>query len=198
MSFGPDEREQLNSLITTSYFKGVKFYDVSQLMANPDGFNQAIDALDDLCWELIDGGSAGDCFVDYGVKVAAPEARGFVFGAALACYNNTGIVMLRKPDRLPSVAATIDFDKEYGKDSLQVPTGAINPDDKVIIVDDLIATGGTPEAAAKLVEMAGGKVLGVVALIELVGLGAREHLEALGYPVRSVLQFEAGDEAAQP
>lgn len=194
MSFDPTAYEHLSNLITTSPFKGVKFYDVAPLMADPEGFNDAAEALDELCWDLID--SCADEFpTEQGFKIASPEARGFVFGAAIASLNSTGIVMLRKPDKLPEVAATVDFGKEYGQDSLQAPIGAIQEGDRVVIVDDLIATGGTPAAAAKLVEMAGGKVLGIVALIELEGLGARKHLESLGYQVLSVLKFKADEEA---
>jgi len=190
MSLDPNDREQLKGLITTSHFKDVEFYDVAKLMADPEGFGLAVRAMDNLCEELIEA-SDDDALSTCEVKIASPEARGFVFGAAIAFYNDTGIVMLRKPDKLPSVAAEIDFGKEYGKDRLQIPTGAIESGDKVLIVDDLIATGGTPEAAAKLLEMAGAKVVGIVALIELVGLGARERLDALGYPLRSVLQYQA-------
>jgi adenine phosphoribosyltransferase len=117
-------------------------------------------------------------FHDRGVSaVAGMEARGFIFGALVAQALNVGFVPLRKPGKLPYEVTKIDYDLEYGSASLEVHRDAVVPGDKVLVVDDLLATGGTALAACELIEALGAEVVSCAFLIELNGLGGRERLE---------------------
>jgi adenine phosphoribosyltransferase len=120
-------------------------------------------------------------------KIAAIESRGYVFAAPLALKLGCGLVMIRKPGKLPFDKITESYDLEYGSSSIEVHKDAIAPGERVLIVDDLLATGGTMGAAARLVEKLGGKVSGIVFMIELDELKGREKLN--GYEIKSLLHY---------
>lgn len=144
--------------------EGVVFKDITPLLANPEGFRAAIDQL------------AAE-FAGAGVtKVMGAEARGFIFGGALAYQLGAGFVPARKPGKLPWDTTSVTYDLEYGTDSLEVHADAITADDVVLIVDDVLATGGTAAAKASLVNNVGATVAGFAFLIELDFLGGRSKL----------------------
>lgn len=155
---------------------GIIFRDVTSVVENPEGFALAIDGLDDMLKDL-----------DYDL-IAGTESRGFIFGAPLAYKNNKGLVLIRKKGKLPRETVEKSYDLEYGSATIEIHRDAIKPGQKVVLVDDLIATGGTIEAAAKLVEELGGQVVKMVFLIELVDLKGREKLSE--YKVESLVQYE--------
>ena len=156
--------------------KGVLFRDVTTLFKDAEGYHELIDRL---------AASLSDRQVDI---VIGPEARGFVLGSALAYALNAGFVCARKPGKLPCETIKYEYGLEYGTDSLEIHVGAIQPGQKVVVVDDLLATGGTALATIKLVEQAGGEVVGVRFAIELSSeFDGRGPLSA--YDVQSVLQF---------
>ena len=155
---------------------GILFRDVTTVLENPEGFKLAIDELD----ALLDG-------VDFDV-VAGTEARGFVFGAPIAYKRGVGFVPVRKKGKLPRETVSRAYDLEYGQAEIEIHKDAIKPGQKVVLVDDLIATGGTIEAAAKIIEELGGEVVKMIFLIELVDLKGRDKLK--DYDVASVVQYE--------
>ena len=155
---------------------GIIFRDVTSVTENPEGMKLAIDEMD----KLLDG-------VDYDV-IAGAESRGFIFGAPLAYKNNKGLVLVRKKGKLPRETVEMSYDLEYGQATIEIHKDSIKPGEKVVLVDDLIATGGTIEAAAKLIESLGGIVVKMVFLIELTDLKGREGLSK--YDVASVVQFD--------
>ena len=155
---------------------GVLFRDVTGILESPDGLQLA---LDKIVGELAD--------VEFDL-VAAPESRGFIFGAALADRFRTAFVPIRKPGKLPRETICEEYDLEYGKATLHMHKDAVKPGEKVVIVDDLLATGGTAVAAAKLVERLGGKVVRMVFPIELEGFKARENALA-GDEVVSLVKY---------
>ena len=155
---------------------GIIFRDVTSVTENPEGMKLAIDEMD----KLLDG-------VDYDV-IAGAESRGFIFGAPLAYKNNKGLVLVRKKGKLPRETVSAEYELEYGKAEIEMHKDAIQPGQKVVLVDDLIATGGTIEAAARLVEELGGEVVKIIFLMELEGLKGREKLK--GYDVESVIHYE--------
>ena len=141
---------------------GVIFKDITPLMADPKGFAAAIDDL-------------ADHFKDAGItKVVGAEARGFLVGAPVAYRLGAGFVPARKPGKLPREVYTEGYDLEYGTDELQIHKDALKPGDRVVIVDDLVATGGTAVAAAKLIETAGAELVGFAFALELAFLKPRE------------------------
>ncbi|GAA3859135.1 adenine phosphoribosyltransferase [Saccharothrix violaceirubra] len=142
---------------------GVVFRDLTPLLADPDALRAAVDALQD----TIDPATE---------VVAAVESRGFLIGAALGYGWHYGVVPLRKPGKLPAVAHRVEYSLEYGSAALELPAGALSPGQHVVIVDDVLATGGTARAACALVESAGAVVTGVAVLVEIAGLGGRAHL----------------------
>lgn len=156
---------------------GVLFRDVTGILDTPRVFNLALDQIHDA---LAD--------VDFDV-VAAPEARGFIFGAAIASRYGAAFVPLRKPGKLPRETIFEEYDLEYGKAQLHVHRDAIIPRERVLFVDDLLATGGTAAAAARLVERLGGKVMKMVFAVELEGFQAREK-SLKGYDVVSLVKYE--------
>ncbi|MCL4440460.1 MAG: adenine phosphoribosyltransferase [Firmicutes bacterium] len=156
---------------------GINFRDITTLLQDAEAFKKTVDALVELC---------KDMQVDV---VACPEARGFVLGAPLAYALGKGVVLLRKPGKLPGRTVCYNYELEYGSDALEVHEGAIQAGQKVLLVDDVLATGGTVAAAVELVKKSGGEVAGIAFLIELLGLGAREKLG--DYPVVTLLQLEA-------
>lgn len=144
--------------------EGVVFKDITPLLASADGFRKAIDTL-------------ADEYADAGVtKVMGAEARGFIFGGALAYQLGAGFVPARKPGKLPWQTTGVTYDLEYGTDTLEVHADAFGPGDVVLIVDDVLATGGTAAAKASLVNEKGAKVAGFAFLIELDFLGGRAKL----------------------
>lgn len=155
--------------------KGILFRDITPLLAEPRAFTAAVDAL---CAGFTEQG------VDY---VAAVEARGFIFGAAVAERLGAGFVPIRKKGKLPFKTESITYDLEYGTDTLQVHSDAVGNEAKVLMVDDLLATGGTMAAACKLVEKIGGKIVGITFLIELAELAGRTKLG--GYKISTVLTY---------
>ena len=155
---------------------GIIFRDVTSVTEDPEGMKLAIDEMD----KLLEG-------VDYDV-IAGAESRVFIFGAPLAYKNGKGLVLVRKKGKLPRETVEMSYDLEYGQATIEIHKDSIKPGEKVVLVDDLIATGGTIEAAAKLIESLGGIVVKMVFLIELTDLKGRERLSK--YDVASVVQFE--------
>jgi adenine phosphoribosyltransferase len=155
--------------------KGILFRDITPLLAEPKAFATTIDAL-------------AEPFTQAKIQyVAAVEARGFIFGAAVAERLGAGFVPIRKKDKLPYQTASITYDLEYGTDTLQVHTDAVEKNAKVLMVDDLLATGGTMNAAARLIEKIGGRVAGIVFLIELTELKGRAKLQQ--YKIESLICY---------
>jgi adenine phosphoribosyltransferase len=155
--------------------KGILFRDITPLLADPAAFPAAVDSL---C----------DDFIGKGIEyVAAVEARGFIFGAAVAERLHAGFVPIRKKGKLPFKTESVTYDLEYGTDTLQVHCDAVKKGSKVLMVDDLLATGGTMAAACKLIEKIGGKIAGISFLIELTELGGRGKLKS--YAVRTVISY---------
>ncbi len=157
---------------------GVMFRDITTLLGNAQAFRRAID-------ELVHpfAGSKID-------KIAGIEARGFILGGAIAHQLSSGFVPIRKKGKLPHDTVRIAYSLEYGIDEMEMHKDAITPGEKVILVDDLIATGGTAEAAAKLLRQMGADIVAACFVIDLPDLGGREKLEALGVPVRTLIGFE--------
>jgi len=156
--------------------KGILFRDITPLLADPQAFAAAVDAL-----------CAG--FTGAGIEyVAAVEARGFIFGAAVAEKLGAGFVPIRKKGKLPFKTESVSYDLEYGTDTLEVHRDAVGSRGKVLMVDDLLATGGTMAAACKLIEKIGGQVEGVVFLVELVDLHGREKIA--DYKAKSIISYQ--------
>ena len=155
--------------------KGILFRDITPLLADPKAFTEAINAL-----------CAG--FNESAVKyVAAVEARGFIFGAAVAKKLNAGFVPIRKKGKLPFKTESITYDLEYGTDTLEVHSDAVEKGSKVLMVDDLLATGGTMAAACKLIEKIGGQIVAISFLIELTELKGRDKLKE--YNIKTVISY---------
>ena len=155
---------------------GIIFRDITTILADADGFQLAIDELA----KLLEG-------VDYDVIVGA-ESRGFIFGAPLAYKYHKPLVLVRKKGKLPGETVSQEYELEYGSATIEMHKDAINEGQKVIVVDDLIATGGTLAATAKLVEKLGGEVVKIICVMELAGLKGREKLK--GYDVGTVITYE--------
>jgi adenine phosphoribosyltransferase len=154
---------------------GILFYDVTTLLRDPEGFRIAIDGL-------------SLPYKDKGISlVVGVESRGFILGAAVADRLGAGFVPVRKVGKLPSTTVKVSYDLEYGSDSLEMHQDAIERDQRVLIVDDLLATGGTARATVDLVKQLGGKVEGVAFLIELLELNGRERLK--DEPIFALLQY---------
>ena len=155
---------------------GIMFRDVTSILQDADGFHLAIDEMK----KLLEG---VDCDV-----IAGAESRGFIFGAPLAYALHKPFVLVRKKGKLPCETIEQEYELEYGTATIEMHKDAIKPGQKVVIVDDLIATGGTIEAACKLVEQLGGEVVKIIFLMELAGLNGREKLAK--YDVSSVVTYE--------
>lgn len=154
---------------------GILFYDITTLLQDPAGLRDAIDSLT-------------APFVGQGIDlVVGVESRGFIFGAAVADRLGAGFAPVRKPGKLPSTTMRASYDLEYGSDSLEIHDDAVKAGQRVLIVDDLLATGGTAKAATGLVERLGGQVHALAFLIELVGLNGRDRLT--GQTLHSVLKY---------
>lgn len=155
--------------------KGIIFKDITTLLKDAAAFKHAIDVLTEK-------------YSNKGIDViVAMESRGFIFGTPLAYNLGVGFVPVRKPGKLPAECISAEYELEYGVDSLHVHSDAISPGQKVLIVDDLLATGGTVSATVELVEKLGGKVEGVAFLIELSFLNGRDKLK--GYDVTSLITY---------
>ena len=154
---------------------GILFYDITTLLKDKQGFRATIDALKN---------HYRDSSVDVVIGI---EARGFIFAPALAYALGAGFVPVRKPKKLPSECVRVDYALEYGTDSLEIHKDALDGGRRVLIVDDLLATGGTAAATTKLVEQVGGEVAGVGFVIELTFLNGRRKLD--GYDVFSLMQY---------
>jgi len=156
--------------------KGIIFRDITSVIQEPDGLKLAVDGIQDLIGNI-----------DYDV-VVGPESRGFIFGVPVAYNNHKSFVPVRKKGKLPCETIAVEYELEYGTATIEIHKDAIKPGQKVVIVDDLIATGGTTEAVIKLVEQLGGEVVKVVFLIELKGLNGRDRLK--GYDVDAVIKYD--------
>ena len=156
--------------------EGVMFRDITSVLQDKDGLRLAVDEIQNLIKDL-----------DFDL-IVGPESRGFIFGVPIAYNLHKPFIPVRKKGKLPSDTISIDYELEYGEATIEIHKDAIKPGQKVVIVDDLIATGGTIEAITKIVKMLGGEVVKIVFLMELKGLKGREKLE--GYDVESVLEYE--------
>jgi len=156
---------------------GINFYDITTLLKHPEGLRQTVDALaEQFKGERVDA-------------VIGIEARGFIFAPALAYHLGAGFVPVRKPRKLPAECASISYDLEYGQDTLQIHRDAVGNGHRVIIADDLLATGGTAKAVVDLVEGLGGEVVGLGFVVELEFLPGRTKLS--GYDVRSLIKYQS-------
>jgi adenine phosphoribosyltransferase len=156
---------------------GINFYDITTLLKDPVGFKTVIDRL-------------GDAFEGREVnKVVGIEARGFIFAPALAYRLGAGFIPVRKPNKLPAQKTQVTYALEYGHDALEIHTDAIEPGETVLIVDDLLATGGTARAVADLVEKVDGHVAGFAFVVELEFLKGRARLA--GYDVVSLIRYQS-------
>ncbi|SNR62134.1 adenine phosphoribosyltransferase [Methylobacillus rhizosphaerae] len=171
----------IKSLIRTipDYPKpGVQFRDITTLLKDADGLRQVVDALVE---------RYADANID---KVVGIESRGFIVGAAVAYKLGVGFVPVRKKGKLPGDVLGHDYALEYGTDRVEIHSDAICPDETVLLLDDLIATGGTAEAAAVLIEKLGGQVLECAFIVGLPDLGGQQRLQALGYKTFTLCEFE--------
>ena len=157
--------------------KGILFRDITTLIKDAKAFSYTIDRIIEL---------SKNFNFD---KVAAIESRGFVFASAIAYYLKKPFILLRKKNKLPAETHSVDFQLEYGKATIEVHKDSINKNDKVLIIDDLIATGGTAEAAAKLIEISGGKVACFIFVINLFDLPGNKLLRDKGYKTESLVEF---------
>ena len=157
--------------------KGILFRDITTLIKDKDAFKNCIDQMSEILNKL-----------DYD-KIAAVESRGFIFASPLSYNLSKPYILLRKKNKLPAERYSVDFELEYGKATLEIHKDSINSKEKIIIIDDLIATGGTAGAAAKLVEKSGGIVSGFIFVINLFDLGGKKSLEKKGYKSFSLIDF---------
>ncbi len=158
--------------------EGIMFRDVTTLFADARGFRMAVDQmLHPYAGQEID-------------KVVGLEARGFIVGGAIAHQLTKGFVPIRKKGKLPGATISEAYTLEYGEAVMEIHDDAISPGEKILIVDDLLATGGTAEASIKLVERLGGEIVGCSFIIDLPDLGGRERLEKLGMKVHTLVEFE--------
>lgn len=158
--------------------EGIMFRDVTTLFADPRGFRMAIDQmLHPYAGLEID-------------KVVGLEARGFILGGAIAHQLSVGFVPIRKKGKLPGTVISQDYQLEYGEAVVEVHDDAIEAGEKILLIDDLLATGGTAEAGIKLIERLGGEIIGCAFIIDLPELGGRERLEALGMDVHALCEFD--------
>ena len=177
MTSANDDLKALVRTISDYPKPGIQFRDITTLLLDGRGFAAAIDRLAATIAEPVD-------------LIAAVEARGFVSGAALAMKLGCGLLLIRKDGKLPGETIAEDYALEYGSDRLAMHVDACTPGARVLLVDDLLATGGTALAAARLVRRAGGEIVGTRFLIDLPELGGRKALQAAGIEVQSLMQFE--------
>jgi len=156
---------------------GINFYDITTLLLDPDGLKQTIDAL------------VANCDGDKIDTVIGVESRGFIFATPVAYQLGAGFIPVRKPKKLPAECVSISYDLEYGQDTLEMHKDAVGKGHRVLIVDDLLATGGTAKAVVDLVESVGGTVAGLLFVVELDFLSGRKKFN--GYDVRSLIQYDS-------
>ncbi|MDD7464241.1 MAG: adenine phosphoribosyltransferase [Anaerococcus sp.] len=156
--------------------EGISFKDITTLLKDREAFKETLDLMED---------ALKDIDFDYIVGI---ESRGFLFGAPLADRMKKGFIPVRKPGKLPADIEKVSYDLEYGANELEIHKDAINKGDRVIIIDDLIATGGSAQATAKLIESLGGEIAGFEFLIELTSLKGRELLK--DYKVKSIIEYD--------
>ena len=156
---------------------GILFYDITTLIQNAEAFKTSVKQLADAVkeWGRID-------------LIAAPEARGFIFAAPLAVELSAGLIPIRKPGKLPFTTVSKSYDLEYGSNMIQMNSDAVSPGSRVLLVDDLLATGGTMGACRQLITELGGEVAGVACVIELLSLKGRENIGTAN--IKSLMQFE--------
>lgn len=155
---------------------GINFYDITTLLKDPTGLEETVDALTEACRGMdID-------------TVIGIESRGFIFGAPLAYQLGVGFIPVRKPSKLPSETVSVSYELEYGQDSVEMHKDAVGSGQNVLVVDDLLATGGTAKAVADLVKNVGGKVAGFLFVVELDFLKGREKL--VGHEVKSLINYD--------
>ena len=157
--------------------KGILFRDITTLIKNENAFNETINIIIERLKNY-----------DFN-KVTAIESRGFIFASAVSYILKKPFILLRKKNKLPAERYSVDFELEYGTATIEIHKDSIQKDDKVVIIDDLIATGGTAEAAAKLVEMSGGVISNFVFVINLFDLGGCNNLIKKGYKVENLIEF---------
>ena len=157
--------------------KGILFRDITTLIKDESAFSKTIDQIIDRSKKLKFN------------KIAAIESRGFVFASAVSYILNKPFIMLRKKNKLPADVHSVDFELEYGTATIEVHKDSINKNDKVLIIDDLIATGGTAEAASKLIEISKGKVAAFIFVINLFDLGGCDKLIKKNYSVENLIEF---------
>ena len=157
--------------------KGILFRDITTLIKNPEAFKYTNDKILEISKNL-----------DFD-KVSAIESRGFVFASTISYLLNKPFILLRKKNKLPAETHSVDFKLEYGNATIEVHKDSISKGDKVLVIDDLIATGGTAEAAAKLIEISGGKVAGFIFVINLFDLPGNDLLKKKGYKTKSLIEF---------
>ena len=157
--------------------KGILFRDITTLIKDAEAFKYTNDKIIELATKI-----------EFD-KVAAIESRGFVFASAVSYQLKKPFILLRKKNKLPAEVHSVDFELEYGKATIEVHKDSISKNEKILIIDDLIATGGTAEAAAKLVELSGGKVSGFIFIIELFDLPGKDLLKKKSYFTKSLLQY---------
>ncbi len=157
--------------------KGILFRDITTLIKHPEAFKFTNDKIIEISKKM-----------DFD-KVSAIESRGFVFAATISYVLNKPFIMLRKKNKLPAETHSVDFKLEYGEATIEVHKDSISKGEKILIIDDLIATGGTAEAAAKLIELSGGKVAGFIFVINLFDLPGNELLKNKGYKTECLIEF---------
>ncbi len=157
---------------------GILFRDITSLIEDAEGFSQTID---DLVRPL------QDLEIE---RIAGIDARGFILGGAVAHRLSIGFIAIRKKGKLPWSTHTVEYELEYGTDAMEIHTDSVSPGDRIYIIDDLIATGGSACAAVELIRRSGGEVVGASFVIDLPDLGGRKRLEALGVSVHALMEFE--------
>ena len=157
--------------------KGILFRDITTLIKNPEAFNYSINQIIKITKKI-----------EFD-KVSAIESRGFIFASTISYLTNKPLILLRKKDKLPAEKHSIDFQLEYGEATIEVHKDSIDKNDKVLVIDDLIATGGTAEAAAKLIEISGGIVAGFIFIINLYDLPGNSLLKKKSYFTESLMEF---------
>jgi len=157
--------------------KGILFRDITTLIKDEKAFSETIN-------QIVERSKK----IEFD-KIAAVESRGFVFASAISYIVKKPFIMLRKKNKLPADVHSIDFELEYGTATIEVHKDSINKNDKVLIIDDLIATGGTAEAAAKLVSISGGEIAGFIFVINLFDLSGSDNLVKKGYTVENLIEF---------
>jgi adenine phosphoribosyltransferase len=173
----PTVKDYIRTIVDFPH-EGIMFRDVTTLFADPRGFRMAVDQmLHPYTGERID-------------KVVGLEARGFILGGAIAHQLATGFVPIRKKGKLPGTTISEEYTLEYGEAIVEIHDDAIEPGETILLVDDLLATGGTAEAGIKLIERLGAEIVGCAFIIDLPELGGRKKLEAMGHEVHALCDFE--------